>query len=47
MLINKNKKKPTAIFSTISTLLSFLLVLYSTFLTKAENFGRHFSSRSR
>ena len=40
MLINKNKKKPTAIFSTIYlTLLSFLLVLYSTFLTKSGILG--------
>ncbi len=40
MLINKNKKKPTALFSTIYlTSLSFLLVLYSTFLTKSGVLG--------
>ena len=40
MIINKNKKKPTALFSTIYlTLLSFLLVLYSTFLTKSGILG--------
>ncbi|MEC7653754.1 MAG: cytochrome c biogenesis protein CcsA [Bacteroidota bacterium] len=40
MIINKNKKKPTALFSTIYlTLLAFLLVLYSTFLTKSGILG--------
>lgn len=40
MLINKNKKKPTAILSTFwFTILSFLLVLYSTFLTKSGILG--------
>ena len=40
MLINKNKKKPTALFSTIYfSLLAFLLVLYSTFLTKSGILG--------
>jgi cytochrome c-type biogenesis protein CcmF len=40
MLINKNKKKPTALFSTVYlSLLSFLLVLYSTFLTKSGILG--------
>jgi len=40
MLINKNKKKATALFSTVYfTLLAFLLVLYSTFLTKSGVLG--------
>lgn len=40
MLINKNKKKPTALFSTVYfALLAFLLVLYSTFLTKSGILG--------
>lgn len=40
MLINKNKKEPTALFSTTYfSLLAFLLVLYSTFLTKSGILG--------
>jgi cytochrome c-type biogenesis protein CcmF len=40
MLINKNKKKPTALFSTTYfALLAFILVLYSTFLTKSGILG--------
>lgn len=40
MVINKNKKKPTALFSTTYfSMLAFLLVLYSTFLTKSGILG--------
>ena len=40
LLINRNRKKPTALFSTLYLpILSFLLVLYSTFLTKSGILG--------
>jgi len=40
LLINRNRKKPTALFSTIYlSVLAFLLVLYSTFLTKSGVLG--------
>ena len=40
LLINRNRKKPLALFSTFYFLLiSFLLVLYSTFLTKSGILG--------
>ena len=40
LLINRNKKKPTALFSTVYlSILAFLLVLYSTFLTKSGVLG--------
>jgi cytochrome c-type biogenesis protein CcmF len=40
LLINRNRKHPTALFSTYYfPLLSFLLVLYSTFLTKSGVLG--------
>ena len=40
LLINRNRKQPTALFSTVYlSILSFLLVLYSTFLTKSGVLG--------
>ncbi len=40
LLINRNRKKPTALFSTVYlNILAFLLVLYSTFLTKSGVLG--------
>ena len=40
LLINRNRKKPTALFSTVYlSVLAFLLVLYSTFLTKSGVLG--------
>ncbi|MEE2919800.1 MAG: cytochrome c biogenesis protein CcsA [Bacteroidota bacterium] len=40
LLINRNKKKPIALFSTVYlSILAFLLVLYSTFLTKSGVLG--------
>ncbi len=40
LLINRNRKTPTALFSTIYlNILAFLLVLYSTFLTKSGVLG--------
>ena len=40
LLINRNRKKPTALFSTVYlSILAFLLVLYSTFLTKSGVLG--------
>jgi cytochrome c-type biogenesis protein CcmF len=40
LLINRNRKTPTALFSTLYLpILSFLLVLYSTFLTKSGILG--------
>lgn len=40
LLINRNRKQPTALFSTVYLcILSFLLVLYSTFLTKSGVLG--------
>jgi cytochrome c-type biogenesis protein CcmF len=40
LLINRNRSKPTALFSTVYLpILAFLLVLYSTFLTKSGILG--------
>lgn len=40
LLINRNRTKPTALFSTVYlSVLAFLLVLYSTFLTKSGVLG--------
>ena len=40
LLINRNRTKPTALFSTVYlSILAFLLVLYSTFLTKSGILG--------
>ena len=48
LLINRNRKKPTALFSTVYlSVLAFLLVLYSTFLDEERRPWRHVGAQFR